>query len=117
MVEMLDMAPYFYYHNYSCPRQDPAVDPEERCSRAQLAEELRAQIKPVNCVLVLSGMYVSYSDWIQKEIDIAAGMGKPIVGVRPWGHERIPQVVANAAVEIVGWNTESIVGSIRRNSI
>lgn len=50
---------------------------------------------------------------MQKEIDIASDMIKPIIGVKHWGSERIPLAVQISAKEIVGWNTSSIVGSIR----
>jgi hypothetical protein len=62
-------------------------------------------------------MYVAYSDWIQTEIDIALEMGKPILGIVPWGSQRIPQAVQDVAEEIVGWNTDSIVGMIRQIAI
>jgi len=62
-------------------------------------------------------MYVSYRYWIQKEIDIALEMGKPILGIMPWGSLRIPQAVQDAADEIVGWSTSSIVTAIRENAL
>lgn len=55
--------------------------------------------------------------WIQREIDIAVEYGKPIIGIKPWGQEKIPQAVAKVAKEIVGWNTDSIVSAIRKHSI
>lgn len=64
-------------------------------------------------VIVLAGMYATYSDWINKEIGIANEYGKPILGVKPWGQERIPQIVQDNADKIVGWNTDSIVNAIR----
>lgn len=61
-------------------------------------------------------MYVAHSDWIQFEIDYAKLLNKPIVGVQPWGSERMPSAVTYAADTIVGWNTESIVQAIRNYS-
>jgi len=116
IVKMLKEAPYFSFKDFSCPRENPAVDPRKHYPIAKLTEELKYQICPVNCVIILSGMYVAYSDWIQREIDIALSMGKPIVGVYPWGHERLPHAVSDVADEVVRWNTSSIVGAIRRNS-
>lgn len=107
LINYLDAAPNFQYANYSVPEHDPVIGGN------QLAENLRNQIRPVQVVLILAGMYVAHSGWLQFEIDFAASLVKPIIGIRPWGAERIPQAVQNAAVEIVGWNTASIVAAIR----
>ena len=50
-------------------------------------------------------MYVHYKEWIQYELNSAWRMGKPIVGIVPWGQERTPQEVQNVAREMIGWNT------------
>lgn len=117
LVKMLKAAPYFKWRNYSAPQHDPVLDPDDPADRKTLLEALRRQIKPVNCVLILSGMYVAHSYWIQKEIDMAMEYDKPIIGVKPWGQERIPKAVSDVAKEIVGWNTDSIVTAIRKHSI
>lgn len=119
LVGFLDSAKVsgFSWKNFSVPKHDPVVDPDEPIGRAKLTKELEDQIKPVHCVLVLCGMYVAYRFWVQKEIDIAVSYAKPIVGVKPWGQERIPQEVSAVAKEIVGWNTDSIVGAIRRHAL
>ncbi len=113
LVDMLDQAPNFSWKNYSVPEHDP-LDAD---NQTELEEELREQIRPVHIVIVLSGMYAAYREWIQKEIDLAQEMGKPIIGVKPWGQERIPEVVQQAAEEIVGWNTDSIVRAIRQHAL
>lgn len=111
MIALLDAANYFTYRNYSVPRADP-IDAN---SRARLEEALRTQIRPVQVVLIIAGMYVNHSDWIQFEMDFARGLGKPIIGVRPYGAERTPQAVINAADEMVNWSTTSVVDAIRRH--
>ena len=40
-------------------------------------------------------------------------MGKPIIVVRPWGQERVPNYLQGRANDIVCWNTDSIVRAIR----
>jgi hypothetical protein len=112
LIGMLDSASNFIYSNYSVPEHDP-VDAN---NKEKLKEALRNQIRPVELVIILAGMYVSYSDWIQFEIDFAKSLGKPILGIKPWGSERIPQAVQDAAKEIVGWNAPTIVDAIRRNA-
>ena len=110
LINRLDMTPNFLYANYSVPEHDP-VDAN---NNSKLAEELRQQIRPVKVVIILGGMYVAYSNWIQFEINFAQDLGKPVLGVRPWGTQRMPQAVQNAANEVVGWNTPTIVDAIRR---
>lgn len=85
-------------------------------SNYQLQEALKDQIRPVSCVLVIGGMYVAHSDWLQFEIDFAKGLKKPIIGIQPWAAERMPTAVTNASNLIVGWNTDSIVQAIRQLS-
>ena len=71
---------------------------------------------PCHVVLILAGVYATYSKWINVEIDLAKKgftHGKPIIAIRPWGSQRISQPVKDAADRIVGWNTESIVAAIR----
>jgi hypothetical protein len=110
MVDFLRDAPNFKWRNYSVPEHDPLPN-------SKLKERLYNQIKPVNAVIILSGMYVAYSDWIQTEIDIAKGFSKPIIGVKPWGQQMVPRAVQDAADVIVGWNTDSIVGAIRQYAL
>lgn len=77
---------------------------------------LRKRIEDYNVVLGIAGMYASYSDWMDWELSTAISKGKKVVGVIPWGQERISQTVTKYSIENVRWNTESIVDAIRRNS-
>ena len=108
IVKLLDNAPLFIYSNYSVCRKDPL-----HCKDSELKEQLREQIRPVEISLILAGMYVAHSNWIQFEIDYATLLNKPIVGVKPWGSERVPTAVSSAARDVVGWTTDSIVSAIR----
>ena len=112
LKEMLDGASLFHYRNYSVPQHDQL----NTRTPQQLWDALTRQISPANCVLVLAGMYVNHREWIQAEIEIAQGFNKPIIGIRPWGQERTPVDVQNAA-HMVGWNTHSIVQAIRDHSL
>jgi hypothetical protein len=66
-----------------------------------------------SCVLVLAGVYSSYSKWIQIELELAAEMGKKIIAIEPWGAERTSAIVKNYADEIVKWQGSSVVKAIR----
>ena len=113
LVNLLNAAPNFRWRNYSVPEHDPAIVNNSRA----LHEALMRQVRPVNCVLVVSGMYTNHREWIQAEISYAQSLDKPIIGIRPWGHQRVPVDVQDAAHTMVGWNTASIVSAIRQHSI
>lgn len=109
----LDRAPYFRWSDYSVPLSNP-IDAH---SVAELKERIRNKISACSCIIVLSGMYVSYSRWIDYEIDTALEMGKPIIGVKPRGNERIPRKVSDNADVVVGWMSSSVVDAVRRLSL
>ncbi len=110
LIDMFDAAKRFSWTNYSVPEHDP----KDAENKEKLVQALYNQIKPTHAVIILSGMYVPHSYWIQKEIEIAQELKKPIIGVTPWGHQKTPKAVQDAADEMVGWSTNSVVGSIRR---
>ena len=117
LIELLKEAQNFNFRNYSVPKHDPAVDPNNDAGRVILTRALDRQIQPVNIVLVMAGMYANYKYWIQKEIELANNYSKPIIGLVPWGQERTPITVQNATIEMINWNSSSIVSAIRNYSI
>jgi hypothetical protein len=117
LENLLKNAPLFKWRNYSVPEHDPLIDPNTLVGHYKLHSMIKRQIKPVNCFLLLGGMYAAHSDWINGEIKLARKYKKPIIAIYPYGGERMPVLVQEAADEIVGWRTSSIVEAIRRNSI
>lgn len=117
LENLLRKAPYFYFRDYSVPIHRPKVDPNSEASIRHLTNELEKQIRPVNCVLIMSGIYATHSDWIKREIRLALKYDKPILGVIPRGQQRISSIVKENAIEMVNWNTSSIVAAIRKYSI
>lgn len=112
MVSLLNNRPYFTWQNYSVP-ETKAFGP---MANAKMKEELRQQIRPVNCLIIIGGMWTSYSDWIQFEMEFADSIGKPILGVRPRGAKVMPAAVVAKADKVVNWNSDSIVAGIREIS-
>lgn len=102
----------FKWKNYSVPKHDPLIDPNTTSGKKKLKEELECQIKPSSIVIILSGMYTAYSEWIDFETDTAVSYKKYIIGVKPWGQERIPRKVLDNANVMVGWNKNSIVNAV-----
>lgn len=118
MISMLNRSPEFAYRNYSAPEDNPLknLDGGNVKNKSQIKDAIDRKISPASCVLVLSGMYAAHSEWMGYEISTSIRMRKPIIGIVPWGNERIPEIVANSANEIVRWNTESIVDAIKKYS-
>ena len=113
LVNLLDARGYFAYKNYSVPPDNPIHDAD---NDAQLRNAIRNHMRPCHVVMILAGVYATYSKWINIEIELAKdgfSDAKPVIAIRPWGNERISQPVQDAADKIVGWNTESIVAAIR----
>jgi hypothetical protein len=116
LIKLLDARTYFSYRNYSVPKNDPVHNAN---NDKQLNEAIKRKMQPCHVVVILAGVYSTYSKWINKEINLA-GSGfttdKPILAVEPWGSEKTSKVVKDAADLIVKWNTESIVSGIRKLS-
>lgn len=100
------------WKNYSVPKHNPLLDPDDDNDKQKLKNELDEQIRPVSLVIVLAGMYATYSDWIDYEINTAVSYDKYIIGAKPWGQERIPSVVSENSNVMVGWNKDSIINAI-----
>lgn len=110
LTKLLKSKPYFDYSNYSVPKNDPI---HTNGTDKDLKEAIDRKIRPCGVVIILAGVYSTYSKWINKEIDIAQKYEKPILAIEPWGSERTSTVVKDADDRIVKWNTESIVAAIR----
>ena len=110
LIHLLDSKNYFTYKNYSVPKDNPI---HNAATDYRLRQAIECQMKPASCVIIMAGVYSTYSKWINIEIELAKKLGKKIIAVEPLGSERTSVVVKNAADEIVRWNTDSIVKAIR----
>lgn len=102
------------FYNHSVPKNDPI---HTNGTDKQLEEAIDAKIRGCSCVIILAGVYASYSKWINKEIQIAQKYGKPIVAVEYWGAEHTSAVVKNAADVIVKWNAKSVADAVRHYAL
>jgi len=109
VVEWFNNAPNFYWKNYSVPQYNAC----SQTTTAGLMTCLTNQMSPTQGIIILSGMYAAHSGWIDYEINEAIRMNKTIIGVRPWGQERTPVKVQNAAHVMVNWNSASIIQAVR----
>ena len=112
LVNLLDQADDFYYSNFSIPENDPVHTQEDEV----LIRAIQNHMQSSDIVLVLAGVYATYSKWINMEILIAQKgftVPKPILAIEPYGSERTSQIVKDNANKIVAWNTNSIVSAIK----
>lgn len=107
--EFLDQEGVKYY-NHSVPKDDPV---HTNGTDKELYAAIEAKIKGCSCVIILDGVYSSYSKWINKEIKIAQEYNKPIIAVRPWGALKTSKVVTDAADVVVGWNAKSVANAVK----
>lgn len=115
LVGFFNDHPNFSWVDYSVPKNDPVHNAN---NDAQLYRAIKAQIAPVNCVVMLAGVYSSYSKWIGKEIQISkSDFDKPIIAIEPWAASQTSRLVKDNADAIVKWQSKSIVDAIRAHSI
>ncbi len=115
LVKFFNEYPNFKWTDYSVPKDDPIHDTPNETA---LYNAIKDQISLVNCVIILAGVYSTYSKWIKKEIEISKEVfSKPIVAVEPWASEKTSKIVKDNADVIVKWQSKSIVDAIRKYSI
>ena len=93
--------------------ETPPHDPINSSNSTYVKQVIKRNIQDSDVVIGLAGIYASYSEWMEWELDTAKSLGKPILGVVPRGQERISQMVWSRSNKDVRWNTESIVEAIR----
>ena len=113
LVSWLDDASNFKWKNCSVPSDDSLPNKTAK----GLREGITRQINPSQIIIILGGMYAAHSGWIEYEIEEAKRLGKPIIGVKPWGQENTAKIVQDASCcPMVGWNRGSVIDAIRENS-
>lgn len=116
LVSLLNEKPYFFYNNYSVPKNDPI---HNATYDYQLYDAIKRKISPCSVVLIMAGIYSSHSKWIDKEITIAKTeftYPKKIIAIEPWGSEKTSHKVKSNADRVVKWQSSSIVDAIRELS-
>jgi hypothetical protein len=109
MVKWFDAEPNFLWRNCSVPSTDALPDKTAK----GLMEGITRQINPAQGVLIIAGMYAAHSGWIDYEIGEAQRLNKKIIAVRPWGQERMPIKVQEAAHALVNWQSASVIQAVR----
>ena len=98
------------FYDYSIPKHDNCG---EKLSEYELKKCIENQIKYSSIVVIVGGMYASYSEWIEYEIKKAYEMGKCIILIKPWGNKKLPEIAKKYATKIVNWNKKSLIDAIK----
>ena len=100
--------PIHFFDN-SIPKDNPVHFAQ---NDAELQAAIYQRIYASNVVIIPTGIYASYSKWIQKEIAGANTYSKPILAVRLWSSERKSSVVMQNSSIDVGWQKKSVIDGI-----
>ena len=98
------------YYDHSVPKDDPV---HTNGTDKQLRAKIDAKIQGCSGVILLAGVYSTYSKWINEEIAISQAYRKPIIAVEPWASKNTSSVVKNASDRTVGWNSKSLADAIK----
>lgn len=94
----------------------PVHDPKDTKTDAELEEKIDNLIRNSSLFIIIAGMYAAQQNrtWINKEIEIAQKYNKKILAIKPWGNERTPVIIQEAADELVNWNSSSVIDGIKK---
>lgn len=109
LVDLLKDHSNFKFRNYSVPEHDPI----DFNTKRELYNQLDEQIRQSGIVLLIAGKYIKYREWIKEEIKIAKKYNKPIIAIRPWGADIMPNEAEKEADIVVNWQASSVVNAIR----
>jgi hypothetical protein len=110
VFEFLESVHNFFYLN--CARPDNV--PQQGGPEA-IKDELIAQIKECEVVVVLASLYMEKPDLLRFQMDVAEANDKPMVVIRPFGG--VAETAKDLAARVTGnieWNEREIVDSLKK---
>jgi hypothetical protein len=112
VFEFLESMERFFYFNCSKPENVP-----QGGGMAAIKDELIAQIKESEAVIVLASLYTAMEDFVRYQLDVAEANEKPIIVIRPFGGvaETPPQLIERAS-EHIEWNEREMVDALKRQA-
>lgn len=69
--------------------------------------------KKVDRIIMLAGLYKDNKEVFEALLDASKKYEIPIILVRPYGLEEVPEILEERAATIVGWNANCILDSIK----
>jgi hypothetical protein len=102
----------FFYVNCSKPQNVPASGGMDA-----IKEELIAQIKEAEAVVVLANQLVQKGDIIRFQMDVADANEIPMIAVRPFGGvSETPKELTERVSEHIEWNSREMADALRRQA-
>lgn len=112
VFEFLESVDGFYYINISKPENVPTTG-----GLQAIKDELIAQIKLSEAIVVLSSTYDDKPDIVKFIMDVAEANDKGMVAVRPFGGLlETPAELVERCQEQVQWNDREIADALRRQA-
>jgi hypothetical protein len=112
VFEFLESVDNFFYLNCAKPENVP-----ESGGLEAIKDELIAQIKECEAVIVLASLYAEKPDLIRFQIDVAEANNKPTIALRPFGGiAETPKDLATRVKENVEWNEREIIDALKKQA-
>jgi hypothetical protein len=112
IFEFLESIDNFFYLNCAKPENVPETGGLEA-----IKDELIAQIKECEAVVILASLYMEKPDLTRFQIDVAEANNKPTIAIRPFGGvAETPRDLAARVKENVEWNEREIVDAIKKQA-
>lgn len=112
VFEFLESTERFFYLNTSKPENVPETGGMEA-----IKDELIAQIKEAEAVIVLASMYMEQEDLVCYQMDVAEANEKPMIAIRPFGGVlETPEALVARVNEHINWNNREIVDALKRQA-
>ncbi|MGI9224128.1 MAG: hypothetical protein ACR2QX_06590 [Woeseiaceae bacterium] len=112
VFEFLESVDRFFYLNASKPDNVP-----ETGGLDAIKEELIAQIKECEAVIVLPSLYEEKENIARFLMDAADANHKPMISIRPFGGvAETPAAVTDRCKEHIEWNDREMVDALRRQA-
>ena len=112
IFEFLESMHNFFYLNVSKPEEMPKTGGLEA-----IKDELIAQIKESEAVIVLSSLYSDNTDLVKYQMDVAEANEIPTIAIRPFGGmAETPTELVERANEHIEWNDRQMVDALKRQA-
>jgi hypothetical protein len=112
VFEFLESMDRFFYLNTSKPENIP-----ESGGLEAIKDELIAQIKEAEAVIVLASMYMEQEDMVSYQLDVAEANEKPMIAIRPFGGMlETPEALVARVNEHIEWNNREMVDALKRQA-
>lgn len=112
VFEFLESVDRFYYINVSKPENVP-----KEGGLQAIKDELIAQIKESEAIIVVPDAYEAHSDLVKFMMDVAEANGKGMIAIRPFGGLReTPAEMEERCQETIDWNDREIADALRRQA-